>query len=51
MHEFARYRAAIDAAGLDPDPLLTRATVLKYGFLAPTGEEAREVARGALEWR
>jgi alkanesulfonate monooxygenase SsuD/methylene tetrahydromethanopterin reductase-like flavin-dependent oxidoreductase (luciferase family) len=48
--EFARYRAALLAAGVDPAPVLARTTVLKYAFLAPTRTEARTLAREALEW-
>ena len=50
VEEFARYRAALAAAGLDPAPFLARTTVLKYAFLAPTRVEARTLARAALEW-
>jgi len=50
VEEFARYRATLNAAGVDPGPVLRRATVLKYAFLAPTRTEARMLARGALEW-
>jgi alkanesulfonate monooxygenase SsuD/methylene tetrahydromethanopterin reductase-like flavin-dependent oxidoreductase (luciferase family) len=48
--EIARYRAALAAAGVDPEPVLARTTVLKYAFLAPTRAEARTAAREALEW-
>ncbi len=48
--EFARYRAALRDAGVDPEPVLERATVLKYAFIAPTRQEARTLAREALEW-
>jgi alkanesulfonate monooxygenase SsuD/methylene tetrahydromethanopterin reductase-like flavin-dependent oxidoreductase (luciferase family) len=48
--EFARYRAALKAAGCNPEPVLARATVLKYAFVAPTRTEARTLARAALEW-
>src|SRR5206468_1764629 len=41
VEEFARYRAALAAAGVDAAPVLARATVLKYAFLAPTRAEAR----------
>jgi alkanesulfonate monooxygenase SsuD/methylene tetrahydromethanopterin reductase-like flavin-dependent oxidoreductase (luciferase family) len=50
LEEFARYRAALAAAGVDPAPVLRRATVLKYAFLAPTRTEARTLAREALQW-
>jgi len=50
VEEFGRYRAALLAAGVDPEPVLARATVLKYAFLAPRREEARKIAREALEW-
>jgi alkanesulfonate monooxygenase SsuD/methylene tetrahydromethanopterin reductase-like flavin-dependent oxidoreductase (luciferase family) len=48
--EIAGYRAAIEAAGRDPGPFLERATVLKYAFLAPSRQEAQELARPSLEW-
>ena len=48
--ELARYRAALESAGVDPAPVLARATVLKYAFLAPTREKAHRLARDALEW-
>jgi alkanesulfonate monooxygenase SsuD/methylene tetrahydromethanopterin reductase-like flavin-dependent oxidoreductase (luciferase family) len=48
--EVAHYRSEIEAAGLDPEPFLARATVLKYAFLAPTRAEARDLARAGLEW-
>ena len=41
---------ALAAAGVDPAPVLSRTTVLKYAFLAPTRAEARTLARAALEW-
>ena len=50
VDEFARYRAALVAAGQDPAPVLARTTVLKYAFVAPTYAEARTLARDALEW-
>lgn len=50
MLEFGRYRAALTVAGVDPESVLRRATVLKYAFLAPTRAEARDLARTALEW-
>jgi alkanesulfonate monooxygenase SsuD/methylene tetrahydromethanopterin reductase-like flavin-dependent oxidoreductase (luciferase family) len=50
VEEFARYREALTVAGVDPAPVLRRATVLKYAFLAPTRAEARSLARAALEW-
>jgi alkanesulfonate monooxygenase SsuD/methylene tetrahydromethanopterin reductase-like flavin-dependent oxidoreductase (luciferase family) len=50
VEEFGRYRAALEAAGVDPRPLLARTTVLKYAFLAPTRAEARALPREALEW-
>jgi alkanesulfonate monooxygenase SsuD/methylene tetrahydromethanopterin reductase-like flavin-dependent oxidoreductase (luciferase family) len=50
VDELARYRAALGAAGQEAAPVLRRATVLKYAFLAPTRAEARTVAREALEW-
>jgi len=50
VDEFARYRDALVAAGTDPEPVLARASVLKYAFLAPTRREARTLARDALEW-
>jgi hypothetical protein len=50
VEELGRYRAALRAAGQDPAPVLRRATVLKYAFLAPTRAEARTAARAALEW-
>ena len=48
--EFARYREALVAAGVDPAPVLARATVLKYAFLAHTRAAAHELPRAALEW-
>jgi alkanesulfonate monooxygenase SsuD/methylene tetrahydromethanopterin reductase-like flavin-dependent oxidoreductase (luciferase family) len=48
--EFAHYRRALVSAGVDPAPVLARATVLKYAFLAPTRAAARELPRAALEW-
>ena len=50
VEEFGRYRTMLSTAGTDPDPVLRRATVLKYAFLAPTRAEAHELARDALEW-
>jgi alkanesulfonate monooxygenase SsuD/methylene tetrahydromethanopterin reductase-like flavin-dependent oxidoreductase (luciferase family) len=50
VEEFARYRAALTAAGVDPAPVLARTTVLKYAFLAPTRAAARTLPREALEW-
>jgi alkanesulfonate monooxygenase SsuD/methylene tetrahydromethanopterin reductase-like flavin-dependent oxidoreductase (luciferase family) len=50
IEEIAAYRRAIEEAGLDPEPFLERATVLKYAFLAPSRAEARELPRQALEW-
>ncbi|HVO23295.1 MAG TPA: LLM class flavin-dependent oxidoreductase [Candidatus Margulisiibacteriota bacterium] len=50
VEELARYRTALAVAGLDAEPVLRRATVLKYAFLAPTRAEARTLAREALEW-
>jgi alkanesulfonate monooxygenase SsuD/methylene tetrahydromethanopterin reductase-like flavin-dependent oxidoreductase (luciferase family) len=50
VEEFARYRTALLAAGVDPAPVLARTTVLKYAFLAPTRAEARGLPRAALEW-
>jgi alkanesulfonate monooxygenase SsuD/methylene tetrahydromethanopterin reductase-like flavin-dependent oxidoreductase (luciferase family) len=50
IEECGRYRTALTAAGVDPDPVLRRATVLKYAFLAPTRAEAHTLARAALEW-
>jgi alkanesulfonate monooxygenase SsuD/methylene tetrahydromethanopterin reductase-like flavin-dependent oxidoreductase (luciferase family) len=50
VEELARYRAALASAGVAPAPVLARATVLKYAFLAPTRAEARTLAREALEW-
>ena len=50
VEELGRYRAALRNADVDPDPVLRRATVLKYGFIAPTRDEARTLARAALEW-
>jgi alkanesulfonate monooxygenase SsuD/methylene tetrahydromethanopterin reductase-like flavin-dependent oxidoreductase (luciferase family) len=50
VEEFARYRLALTAAGVDPAPMLTRATVLKYAFLAPTRDEAQSLSRAGLEW-
>ena len=50
VREFASYRADLEAAGLDPDPFLDRATVLKYAFVAPTRAEAHELPREAFEW-
>src|SRR5262249_39061675 len=48
--EFASYRADLEGAGLDPEPFLDRATVLKYVFVAPTRAEAHELPREAFEW-
>jgi alkanesulfonate monooxygenase SsuD/methylene tetrahydromethanopterin reductase-like flavin-dependent oxidoreductase (luciferase family) len=50
VQELARYRDALVASGVDPAPVLARATVLKYAFLAPTRAEARRLVRDALEW-
>src|SRR5207244_10263079 len=50
VEEFARYRTALAAACVDSGPVLARATVLKYAFLAPRRAEARTLAREALEW-
>ena len=50
VDEFARYRGLLTGAGVEPDAVLRRATVLKYAFLAPTRAEARTLAREALEW-
>ena len=50
VEEFARYRAALATAGVEPQAVLARTTVLKYAFLAPTRGEARTLARAALEW-
>ncbi|HZP29538.1 MAG TPA: LLM class flavin-dependent oxidoreductase [Acidimicrobiia bacterium] len=50
VEELGVYRREIEAAGADPEPFLERATVLKYAFLAPSREEARDLAREPLEW-
>jgi alkanesulfonate monooxygenase SsuD/methylene tetrahydromethanopterin reductase-like flavin-dependent oxidoreductase (luciferase family) len=50
IEEFARYRAALVAAGTEATAILERTTVLKYAFLAPTRAEAHTLARDALEW-
>jgi alkanesulfonate monooxygenase SsuD/methylene tetrahydromethanopterin reductase-like flavin-dependent oxidoreductase (luciferase family) len=50
VEEFGRYRATLATTGYDPAPTLSRATVLKYAFLAPTRVEAHTLARSALEW-
>jgi alkanesulfonate monooxygenase SsuD/methylene tetrahydromethanopterin reductase-like flavin-dependent oxidoreductase (luciferase family) len=50
VKEFASYRSDLEGAGLDPEPFLDRATVLKYAFLAPTKEAAHELPREAFEW-
>jgi alkanesulfonate monooxygenase SsuD/methylene tetrahydromethanopterin reductase-like flavin-dependent oxidoreductase (luciferase family) len=50
VEEFRRYRTALVDAGVDPDHVLARTTVLKYAFLAPTRAEARALPRAALEW-
>jgi alkanesulfonate monooxygenase SsuD/methylene tetrahydromethanopterin reductase-like flavin-dependent oxidoreductase (luciferase family) len=50
VEEFAGYRGDLEVAGLDPEPFLARTTVLKYAFLAPTRDEAHDLARSALEW-
>jgi alkanesulfonate monooxygenase SsuD/methylene tetrahydromethanopterin reductase-like flavin-dependent oxidoreductase (luciferase family) len=50
VEEFARYRAALEAAGRDPEPFLDRTTVLKYAFVADTKDEAAKIAREAMEW-
>jgi alkanesulfonate monooxygenase SsuD/methylene tetrahydromethanopterin reductase-like flavin-dependent oxidoreductase (luciferase family) len=50
VEEFHQYRATLEGQGLDPEPFLERATVLKYIFLAPSRDEARELAREAFEW-
>jgi alkanesulfonate monooxygenase SsuD/methylene tetrahydromethanopterin reductase-like flavin-dependent oxidoreductase (luciferase family) len=47
---FASYQESIESAGLDPEPFLSRATVMKYVFVAPSRDEARELAREAFEW-
>jgi len=44
VEEFARYRAALAAAGVDPAPFLARTTILKYAFPRPhppRGADAR----------
>jgi alkanesulfonate monooxygenase SsuD/methylene tetrahydromethanopterin reductase-like flavin-dependent oxidoreductase (luciferase family) len=48
--EFGAYRGALERAGVAPAPILERATVLKYAFVAPTKAEARELPRQAFEW-
>jgi alkanesulfonate monooxygenase SsuD/methylene tetrahydromethanopterin reductase-like flavin-dependent oxidoreductase (luciferase family) len=50
VEEFEGYRQTLEERGLDPEPFLSRATVLKYIFLAPTRDEARERPRKAFEW-
>ena len=50
VDELAVYRAEIEAAGRDPEPFLERATVLKYAFIAPSRQEAQDLARAGLEW-
>jgi alkanesulfonate monooxygenase SsuD/methylene tetrahydromethanopterin reductase-like flavin-dependent oxidoreductase (luciferase family) len=50
VEELGVYRAEIEAAGEDPEAFLERATVLKYAFLAPSREEAQDLARAGLEW-
>jgi alkanesulfonate monooxygenase SsuD/methylene tetrahydromethanopterin reductase-like flavin-dependent oxidoreductase (luciferase family) len=50
VEELGHYRAEIEAAGADPEPFLDRATVLKYAFLAPSRQEAQDLAREPLEW-
>ena len=50
IEEIHAYRREIEAAGLDAEPFLERATILKYAFLAPSRNEARELAREAFEW-
>ena len=44
VDELAVYRAEIEAAGHDPEPFLERATVLKYAFIAPSRQEAQDLA-------
>ena len=44
--EVADYRSEIEAAGLDPEPFLARATVLKYAFLVPTLRPRPATSRG-----
>jgi alkanesulfonate monooxygenase SsuD/methylene tetrahydromethanopterin reductase-like flavin-dependent oxidoreductase (luciferase family) len=50
VEELALYRKEIEAAGADPEPILDRATVLKYAFLAPSRQEAQDLSREGLEW-
>jgi alkanesulfonate monooxygenase SsuD/methylene tetrahydromethanopterin reductase-like flavin-dependent oxidoreductase (luciferase family) len=50
VEEFAGYRSQLVAAGLDAEHFLSRTTVLKYAFIAPTRSEAHTLAREALEW-
>lgn len=50
VEEFGQYRAALDAAGVDPEPFLDRTTVLKYALVAPTRQEAKDLSRDGLEW-
>ncbi|MCU1457824.1 MAG: luciferase [Actinomycetia bacterium] len=50
VDEFVRYRAALADAGVDPEPLLDRTTVLKYALVAPTRQEAKDLSRDGLEW-
>jgi alkanesulfonate monooxygenase SsuD/methylene tetrahydromethanopterin reductase-like flavin-dependent oxidoreductase (luciferase family) len=47
---FSDYTKMIGDYNLDPEPFLDRATVMKYVFVAPTKEEAREASREAWEW-
>jgi alkanesulfonate monooxygenase SsuD/methylene tetrahydromethanopterin reductase-like flavin-dependent oxidoreductase (luciferase family) len=50
VEEFVQYRAALAAAGVDPEPFLDRTTVLKYALVAPTRQEAKDLSRDGLEW-
>jgi alkanesulfonate monooxygenase SsuD/methylene tetrahydromethanopterin reductase-like flavin-dependent oxidoreductase (luciferase family) len=50
LQELHDYRCALEAAGRDPEPVLDRATILKYAFIAPTRAEAHDLPRAAFEW-
>lgn len=48
--QFADYVAAVEASERDTDLFLDRSVVVLYALLAPSKEEAREIARRPFEW-
>ena len=48
--QFSAYVAAVEASGHDPDLFLDRSVVVVYSLLAPSKQEARELARRPFEW-